>query len=94
MAAAEHPAARVQQLDKAPGTVWQRRIELALPEGARLLRVVSEPLAEPRRNALDHLLSSRKGVRRRVRRIELRVSRRGRLENVEPEEKGRPRRCR
>ena len=77
--AAEFPNARVTLLDSGPGTVWERRIELELGPGTRVLRVVSEPGRERRRDALEHLVRAKKSPERRTRRVELEVGSRGNL---------------
>lgn len=82
VSAREHPGAKVESLDTAPGTVWERRIELELPRGTRLVRVVSSPLSEPRREPLDYLKGRPEKPRRRVRRTELSVGARGALRPV------------
>jgi hypothetical protein len=81
--AAEHPNAKIERLDTGPGTVWQRRIELELRPGTRVRKLVSEPMPEPRRDALAHLVSARKGPRRKKREIELEVGRGGELVRAE-----------
>lgn len=80
--AREHPSARVEPIEAGPGTVWERRIELQLARGARLVRVVSEPLPEPRHDPLDYLTGAARKARRRTVRTELSVGARGRLDRV------------
>ena len=82
--ASEHPGAVSERLSSGPGTVWERRLELELPVGARLCRVVSSPLSEPSRDALEYLTDARRGPRRTTRRRELVVDRRGALGNAPP----------
>ena len=80
---AELPGARVESLPSAPGVVWQRRIELSLPVGARLEREVTSPGDAPRRDVLEHLERKRRGVAQRVARDRYVVLRDGRLEREE-----------
>jgi hypothetical protein len=77
--AAEYPGARVEQLSPGPGTVWERRIEVELEPGTRVLRQESAPLPEPPRDALDYLVRERGRPRRARRERELVVGRRGEL---------------
>jgi hypothetical protein len=77
--AAEHPKATIESLDAGPGTVFERRIEIALPKGTRVCRVDSAPAGEPRRDPLAHLVRARRSQRRTTRRTELSVGPRGEL---------------
>lgn len=77
--ASTHESATVERLNAAPGTVWEHRVDLCLPVGARLCRIESTPLVEPPRDALDYLTDERRSPRRASRRRELVVDRRGDL---------------
>jgi hypothetical protein len=76
--ARRHETARSEPLSRAPGVVFQIRIELLLPAGTLIERTVAEPLPE-QRSALDHLVSARKGARGRITRTHLVVQRGGEL---------------
>jgi len=82
--AREHPAASVEQLSPAPGTVWERRVCLELAVGTRLLYVESAPRPEPARDPLEYLGMQRQGPKRRSTRRELVVGPRGELVRVKP----------
>lgn len=79
ISAGEHPNAQVERLSAGPGTVWERRITVALPVGAAVCRVVSVPRPEPRRSALEYLTREHTGPRLLTRRTELQVGARGAL---------------
>jgi len=67
-AASALPGALVTSLETGPGTVWRRRVELALPLDTRLLRVESAPLVE-RRTPLEYL-ARKPTAARKVRKLE------------------------
>jgi hypothetical protein len=79
VAAAQTPGARVFSVDPGPGTVWERRVELQLPRGTRLLRVRSSPNFLTR-TPLEHLERGA-GSGRRIQRSWLRVGPGGRLDS-------------
>jgi hypothetical protein len=79
-AVARVPGAVVESLPSAPGVVWQRRIELSLPVGARLEREVTSPRESSRVEVLEHLGRERRGVAQRVAKDCYVVLRDGRLE--------------
>jgi len=79
MAASKHPDARVESLDPGPGTVWERRVELELPRGAQVRRIVSTPLPDPDADPLAYLTHAAPKARRRTDDTLLRVAARGRL---------------
>jgi hypothetical protein len=74
-----HESARSEPLSRGPGVVFRIRIELSLPVGTVIERTVAEPLPE-HRNALEHLVSARKGARGRITRTLLVVQRGGELD--------------
>jgi hypothetical protein len=74
-----HPRATIESLTSGPGTVWERRIEVPLAPGTRLVRIESEPLPEPPRDALSHLTRGRRAPSRKSRKTELVVGPRGEL---------------
>lgn len=80
----EHPSARSERIDAGPGTVWESRVELSLPRGTRMVRVVSQPLEEPPRDPLAYLTRPSSTPKRRTIRTELVVGVRGTLEEVPP----------
>jgi hypothetical protein len=73
------PKAVVERRQAGPGTVWESRVELALPEGTRLMRVDTQPAPLEQRDALDYLARETRGVKRRVHRSYFRVGRCGEL---------------
>jgi len=73
------PGARVESLPSSPGVVWQRRIELSLPVGARLEREVTSPGEQRRIEVLEHLGRDRRGAAQRVVKHRYVVLRDGRL---------------
>lgn len=80
LAAAQHPDAEVEELDAGPGTVWERRVELRLARGARLMRVESRPAPDASRDAMDYLTRAPRLAERRVLRQYYQVGPRGALE--------------
>ena len=80
---AEHPHVHVEEVDAGPGSVWEKRYELSLPVGSRLLRVVSRPHPQQRpKTTLDYLRDDKRGLPRQVQRHEYRVDARGTLQRV------------
>ncbi len=73
------PGASVTVLEPAPGTVWERVIDLALAPGSRLMRVDSRPAPLRRRDPLEHLQREARLAPRWVRRLVFVVDRRGAL---------------
>lgn len=73
--------AEVESLNAPSGTVWERRITLELPTGARLLRVEVRPAREERRDALEYLTGKARTKTTRLRAV-FRVTARGALERV------------
>lgn len=76
---AEAPGAEVELQQAGPGTIWERRILVALRPGTELERVVSEPDRRGPQSPLSHLEGARQRPRRRVQRARFRVSARGEL---------------
>jgi len=77
--AAEWPGAREERREAGPGTVWERVLLLALPEGERLMRVDVRPRPLPPRDPLAYLRSSAPGAAKTTRRLYYSVERGGRL---------------
>ena len=77
------PSAHVESLPSAPGVVWQRRIEISLPVGARLEREVTSPRQAQRVEVLEHLARDRRRAAQRVAKDRYVVLRDGRLERDE-----------
>jgi hypothetical protein len=82
--ASELPGASVEARDAGPGMVWVRRVTLALPPGARLARVESEPERAVHRDPLTYLFSPDQRRGRQTRRSHFVVSVAGKLERVAP----------
>ena len=77
--ASDAPSASVTLLEPAPGTVWERTIDLALAPGTLLMRVDSRPAPPRRRDPLEHLRREERLAPRMVRRQVFAVDRRGAL---------------
>lgn len=71
--------AGVERLDAGPGTVWEARVTLNLPRGARLMRVESTPRRDARREPLEYLRREVRAAERTVHRTEYEVGPRGKL---------------
>jgi hypothetical protein len=82
--ASELPGASVEARDAGPGMVWVRRVTLALPPGARLARIESEPERAVHRDPLTYLFSPDQRRGRQTRRSHFVVSVAGKLERVAP----------
>lgn len=82
--ASEWPGASVEARDAAPGTVWVRRVTLALPSGARLARVESAPERKAPRDPLAYLFAPEQRHPRQTRRSQFVVGAGGKLERVAP----------
>jgi hypothetical protein len=78
----EHASASVELCDRGPGTVWQRRILLCLPVGARLMRVESVPRRAAARDPLAYIVSPTGARDRDTRRSYFAVSASGKLERL------------
>ena len=86
--ASELPGATVEACDAGPGTVWVRRVTLALPPGARLVRVESAPKRSAQRDPLAYLFEPGRGRARETRRSQFVVGSSGKLERVAPRARG------
>ena len=82
--ASELPGASVEARDAGPGMVWVRRVTLALPPGARLARVESEPERTVHRDPLSYLFGPDRRRGRQTRRSQFVVTVAGKLERVAP----------
>jgi hypothetical protein len=82
--ASELPGASVEACDVGPGTVWLRRVTLALPPGARLMRVESAPERAAARDPLAYLFGPERRSTRQTRRSQFVVGLAGKLERVRP----------
>jgi hypothetical protein len=80
--ASELPGASVEARDAGPGMVWVRRVTLALPAGARLVRIESSPERTAPRDPLAYLFGPEKRRARQTRRSQFVVGVAGRLERV------------
>jgi hypothetical protein len=72
------PGVAIERCQAKSGTVWENRTLLRASPGTRLIRVVAQPAAYERRDALDYL-SRGSGNAKRVVRQEFVVGRRGEL---------------
>jgi hypothetical protein len=79
LAAANYPGARVALEDRSPGVVWQRRVVLSLPTGARLMRVESQPGSEVQRDPLAYLWKGARAAPQKVQRSYFSVGPKGSL---------------
>lgn len=79
LAAANYPGARVDLVDRKPGVVWQRRVVLCLPMGARLMRVESQPGSTVQRDPLAYLWKAGRSAPQKVQRSYFSVGPRGSL---------------
>ena len=79
LAAANYPGARVNLEDRRPGVVWQRRVVLSLPVGAKLMRVESEPSSGVQRDPLAYLWKGARSAPQKVQRSYFSVGPRGSL---------------
>jgi hypothetical protein len=82
LSVADYPGARVEQQERAPGTVWRRHVRVSLPLGAQLMRVDSEPAADAPRDPLAYLWGAPRAAGRRVRRSYFSVVEHGKLERL------------
>jgi hypothetical protein len=82
--ASEWPGATVERCDAGRGTVWRQRVTLALPPGARLARVESEPKPVAARDPLSYLFGSEQRRARETRRSQFVVGAAGKLVRVTP----------
>jgi hypothetical protein len=82
--ASELPGATVEARDAGPGTVWARRVTLALPPGARLARVESTPERAAPRDPIAYLFGPERQSGRQTRRSQFVVGVAGKLERVAP----------
>ena len=82
--AGEWPGATVEQRDTGPRMVWLRRVTLALPPGARLVRIESEPHRAPDRDPMAYLFEPPRAHGRQSRRSYFVVTLRGKLQRVPP----------
>jgi len=87
----ELPHARVQQLDCGPGVVWRRQVVIALPVGARLMRVESVPKRAAVSDPLAYLLGPSTRVARETRRSQFVVAVGGALTRLPPPNAPKPR---
>lgn len=76
--AKRHETATVEPLSRGAGIVFRLRIELSLSAGTLVERTDAEQLPESR-DALEHLVSGRKGLKSRVTRTRLVVEPGGEL---------------
>lgn len=80
--AAAWPSVERELLSPGPGTVWEARLRLRLPVGARLAREELRPRADPR-DALAHLDRATRSPARKLSRTEHVVGADGRLGRVD-----------
>ena len=76
------PGARSERLQAAAGMVWQSRVELDMPRGARLMRVESRPMPYAREDPLAYLTRGAPSKSRKVRRNYYVVGRLGELKST------------
>jgi hypothetical protein len=79
LAAVNYPGARVALADGTRGVVWQRRVQLCLPTGTRLMRVESTPERNVQSDPLAYLWQPGRGTKQRVQRSYFQVGAAGRL---------------
>jgi hypothetical protein len=82
LSVADYPGARVENQDRAPGTVWRRHVLVSLPLGAQLMRVDSEPAGDAPKDPLAYLWGAPRAAGRRVRRSYFNVGEQGQLERL------------
>jgi len=80
LAAHRFPNAKSERLAAGPGTVWAEVVELELPAGALLRRVVSEPAAHKHKAPFDYLRGEVRGASRAKREQEYIVDLKGNLQ--------------
>jgi hypothetical protein len=83
VAVAHAEGAQVHSEEAGRGTVWQQRVCICLPTGARLMRVESKPAPKQTKDPFDYLYSARSSTQREVRRTFFRVNARGTLVRLE-----------
>ena len=79
IAVTDWPGAQTEYLEPGPGTVWERRVELTVPEGTILQQVASRPAPQPCADPLDYLTRQTRRTSRAVVRTFFRVGEGGRL---------------
>lgn len=73
------PGAESEYLDGQSGVVWQKRVQLPLTQGSRLLRVESRPVPRESRDPMSFLEGTRNNSKERTLRTEFHIGTSGRL---------------